>query len=69
MSSKALEKFEEDDDKAPVVVALTVSKAAGDAIGVVRQAVDILDVFVSRYLAITTAAYVTFKFLHFRVFT
>ena len=24
--------------------------------------------WVSRYLALTTAAYITFKFLHFRVF-
>ena len=46
----------------------TVSKTAGEAIGLARQFVDALDVFTSQYLSLTTAAYITFKFLHFRVF-
>ena len=71
LSNKAIEKLSWEDDseaKKPTVIAFTVTKAFGDAIGVVRQFVDFADVFVSKYLAITTAAYVTFKFLHFRVF-
>ena len=50
------------------IVALSSVKVLGDVIGIVRQVVDFVDVFVSRYLALTTAAYITFKFLHFRVF-
>ena len=37
----------------------------GDALD---KFVDALDVFTSQYLSLTTAAYITFKFLHFRVF-
>ena len=59
---------ESDESPKPAVVAFTVSKTAGEAIGLARQFVDALDVFTSQYLSLTTAAYITFKFLHFRVF-
>ena len=59
---------ENDESPKPAVVAFTVSKTAGEAIGLARQFVDALDVFTSQYLSLTTAAYITFKFLHFRVF-
>ena len=70
ISTKAIESLsdENDDSPKPVVIAFTVSKTAGEVIGFTRNFVDALDVFASRYLALTTAAYITFKFLHFRVF-
>ena len=36
--------------------------------GGVRRAVELLDVFVGRYLLLTTVAYVGIKFIHFKVF-
>ena len=69
VSTKAIESLSDDSDSTkPAVVAFTVSKTAGEAIGLARQFVDALDVFTSQYLSLTTAAYITFKFLHFRVF-
>lgn len=70
LSSKGVETLEAKDDSQnqPAIVALSSVKVLGDVIGIVRQVVDFVDVFVSRYLALTTAAYITFKFLHFRVF-
>ena len=74
LGSKAVEKLEADDawadesSNGPAIAALSGVRLLGDAIGVVRSVVDFVDVFVSRYLALTTAAYITFKFLHFRVF-
>ncbi len=70
VSTKAIDQLSDDSDESPkpAVVAFTVSKTAGEAIGLARQFVDALDVFTSQYLSLTTAAYITFKFLHFRVF-
>ena len=70
VSTKAIDQLSDDSDETPkpAVVAFTVSKTAGEAIGLARQFVDALDVFTSQYLSLTTAAYITFKFLHFRVF-
>jgi hypothetical protein len=70
VSTKAIDQLSDENDESPkpAVVAFTVSKTAGEAIGLARQFVDALDVFTSQYLSLTTAAYITFKFLHFRVF-
>ena len=70
VSTKAIDQLSDEADESPkpAVVAFTVSKTAGEAIGLARQFVDALDVFTSQYLSLTTAAYITFKFLHFRVF-
>ena len=70
VSTKAIDQLSDEKDASPkpAVVAFTVSKTAGEAIGLARQFVDALDVFTSQYLSLTTAAYITFKFLHFRVF-
>ena len=42
--------------------------AIGLAAKGVRQAVEALDVFVGRYLLLTTVGYVGIKFIHFKIF-
>ena len=44
------------------------AQAFGEALAVFRKVIEGVDAFVGKYLAISTAAYITFKFLHFRVF-
>ena len=55
---------EKDESPKPAVVAFTVSKTAGEAIGLARQFVDAPDVTActSQARVVTTAAYITFKF-------
>jgi len=43
-------------------------RAVGELSGGVRRLVELLDVFVGRYLLLTTVAYVGIKFVHFKLF-
>jgi len=43
-------------------------RAVGELSGGVRRLVEVLDVFVGRYLLLTTVAYVGIKFVHFKLF-
>ena len=42
--------------------------AVGQTSNIFRQFVEALDVFVGRYLLITTVTYVGIKFIHFKLF-
>jgi hypothetical protein len=50
------------------VVAFGTAKFAGQFIGVIRDGLDALDVFVGRYLVLWASLYIGLKFLHFKVF-
>jgi hypothetical protein len=52
----------------PVVVISGGVKAAGQAIGLVREALDAIDLFVGKSLILWVTAYVGIKFLHFKIF-
>ena len=45
-----------------------VIKLYGDVIGTMKSVLESADTFVGRYLVIFTTFYITFKFLHFKVF-
>lgn len=57
-----------EDKDSPVVTTLAVIGVFGQVLDVARKVAEFADVFVARYLAILTVAYIVFKFLHFRVF-
>ena len=50
------------------VVVFGAAKFAGEFVGVVRNGLDALDVFVGRYLVLWASLYIFLKFLHFKVF-
>jgi hypothetical protein len=52
----------------PVVVVSGGVKAAGQAIGLVREALDAIDLFVGKSLILWVTAYVGIKFIHFKIF-
>jgi hypothetical protein len=52
----------------PVVFISGSVKAAGQAIGLVREVLDAIDLFVGKSLILWVTAYVGIKFLHFKVF-
>ena len=52
----------------PVVIVSGAVKYAGEALGVVREGVEALDLFVGRYLVVLATGYILFKFVHFKVF-
>ncbi|KAG7353601.1 hypothetical protein IV203_002956 [Nitzschia inconspicua] len=52
----------------PVVVISGGVKAAGQAIGLVREVLDAIDLFVGKSLILWVTAYVGIKFIHFKVF-
>ena len=43
-------------------------RAVGELSAGVRRAVELLDVFVGRYLLLTTVGYLGIKFIHFKLF-
>jgi hypothetical protein len=50
------------------VVFFGTAKLAGQAVGLVRDGLDALDIFVGRYLVLWASVYIGLKFLHFKVF-
>lgn len=42
-------------------------RGAGEVSKGVREAVEAVDLFVGRYLLLSTVAYVGFKFVHFKI--
>jgi hypothetical protein len=44
------------------------AKFAGQFVGVIRDGLDALDVFVGRYLVLWASLYIGLKFVHFKVF-
>lgn len=50
------------------LLALAIVRLFAESLKLTRQLVEFADLFVGRYLALATAAYITVKFLHFRVF-
>jgi hypothetical protein len=52
----------------PVVFISGGVKAAGQAIGLVREMLDAIDLFVGKSLILWVTAYVGIKFIHFKVF-
>jgi hypothetical protein len=43
-------------------------KAAGQAVGLLREVLDAIDLFVGKSLVLWATAYIGFKFLHFKIF-
>jgi hypothetical protein len=52
----------------PVVIVSGGVKAAGQAIGLVRELLDAIDLFVGKSLILWVTAYIAIKFIHFKVF-
>mmetsp|Transcript_20530 Transcript_20530/g.50369 ORF Transcript_20530/g.50369 Transcript_20530/m.50369 type:complete len:366 (+) Transcript_20530:186-1283(+) len=52
----------------PGIVFAGSVKAAGQAVGLVRELLDAIDLFVGKSLILWATAYIGFKFLHFKVF-
>jgi hypothetical protein len=52
----------------PVVIISGGVKAAGQAIGLAREVLDAIDLFVGKSLILWVTAYVGIKFIHFKVF-
>lgn len=52
----------------PVVIISGGVKVAGQAIGLVREVLDAIDLFVGKSLILWVTAYVGIKFIHFKVF-
>ena len=52
----------------PVVILSGGLKAAGQAVGVVREILDAIDLFVGKSLVLWVTAYVGIKFIHFKIF-
>lgn len=52
----------------PAIVFSGSVKAAGQAVGVLREILDAIDLFVGKSLILWATAYIGFKFLHFKVF-
>lgn len=50
------------------VLIFGTAKFAGQAVGVIRDGLDALDIFVGRYLVLWASLYIAIKFLHFKVF-
>jgi hypothetical protein len=43
-------------------------KAAGQAVGLLREVLDAIDLFVGKSLVLWATAYIGFKFVHFKIF-
>ena len=52
----------------PGIVLSGSIKAAGQAVGFVREILDAIDLFVGKSLILWATAYILFKFLHFKIF-
>jgi hypothetical protein len=50
------------------VIFFGLAKVLGQAVGLVREGLDALDVFVGRYLVLWASLYIGIKFLHFKIF-
>ncbi|GKY99393.1 hypothetical protein MPSEU_000894000 [Mayamaea pseudoterrestris] len=49
------------------VIIFGTAKFAGQIVGVIREGLDALDVFVGRYLVIWASLYIGLKFVHFKI--
>lgn len=52
----------------PVIVLSGGLKAAGQSVGLLREVLDAIDLFVGKSLILWATAYIGFKFLHFKIF-
>ena len=52
----------------PVVILSGGVKAAGQSIGLLREVLDSVDLFVGKSLVLWVTAYVGIKFIHFKIF-
>jgi hypothetical protein len=52
----------------PAIVLFGGVKAAGQAVGLLREVLDAIDLFVGKSLVLWATAYIGFKFVHFKIF-